>query len=203
MTHSLKFLLFFSLTILLAACKEDEEMTPELEVPTTYAFERDGATTVSFSGQTTRIQMGEELIAAMKDFSISEETLLEMYANETASGEDANPFAAADLNDSDKSIRSKVAASADFFAANTVAAAAIKEDFAHWISAQVQEVFPKQNELAEAGKAGQIADGTSNPLRQRYGAGIQPGGQQRFDRCPDGGSGAQQLPRYGRTGCWR
>ncbi len=154
-------LLLFGSVLFLASCDKDEDNDFTIGVPETYSFERDGATTVSFSGQTTRIQMGQELISAMKDFGVSETTLLEMYANETADGTDANPFSDAALNESTKSIRSKTAASADFFSSNTVDAAAIKEDFASWISAQVNEIFPNENELAEAGKAGQIADGTS------------------------------------------
>ena len=161
MDSRLKLLFLLGMTIFFVACGDNEEPTPEIEVPTTYNFERDGASSISFSGQTTRIQMGQELIDAMKDFSVTEEALLEMYANETASGGDANPFAEASLNESTKSVRSKVAASADFFSSNTVDAASIKADFATWISAQVTEVFPNENEIAEPGKAGQIADGTS------------------------------------------
>ena len=154
----------FALTIFAFGCenKDDDRMPePMFEIPDTYDFNRGGSSTVSFSGQTTRIMMGEELISAMKDFGATEATLLEMYGNTTAEGGDANPFANASLNESTKSIRSKVAASTDLFSSNTVDAAAIKEDFASWISAQVNEVFQNENELAEPGKAGQIADGTS------------------------------------------
>ncbi len=154
------FLYLLILSCFFTACDDDDNMVV-IDTPATYAFERDGSSTVSFSGQTTRIQMGEALISALKDFGESKERLLEMYANETADGSDANPFEDAALNASTKSIRSKVAASADYFAANTVDAARIKGDFTQWIEAQVDEVFPNQNELAEAGKAGQIADGTS------------------------------------------
>lgn len=162
---SLGFVLFF------AACGDDDDTTASIDNPTTYAFERNGASTVSFDGQTTRIQMGEALIAALKNFDATEVELLEMYANETATGGDANPFDNADLNSSTKSIRSKVAASADFFAANTVESAAIKEDFASWITAQVVDIFPKENQLAEAGVAGQIADGTA--VRYINGSGLE------------------------------
>jgi len=161
MNNKLKFLIL-SMSIFMIACGDnDEDINPEVEAPATYIFERNGASTISFSGQTTRIQMGQELIDALMDFNISEEALLEMYANETASGADANPFSDEALNESTKSIRSKVATSTDFFSANTVEAATIKEAFASWIAAQVSEVFPNQNELAVAGTAGQIADGTS------------------------------------------
>lgn len=137
------------------------EEKQEIVNPDTYVFERDGASTVSFSGQTTRIEMAEELISAMKDFGVSAEALQEMFANETADGSDANPFSNADLNESTKSIRSKVAASADFFSANTVDGTAIKADFDSWIAAQVAEVFPNEMVVATAGVAGQILDGSS------------------------------------------
>lgn len=156
------FLFLLAGGLLLTSCGDDDKVTIEIEIPATYDFQRDGVSSVSFSGQTTRIQMGQELIDAMNDFSVSEEQLLEMYANATANGGgDANPFSDAALNESTKSIRSKVAASADLFSSNTVDAASIKADFATWISAQVTEVFPNENELAAAGQAGQIADGTS------------------------------------------
>ncbi|MEL7340807.1 MAG: DUF4856 domain-containing protein, partial [Bacteroidota bacterium] len=151
---------FIALMIVLTACDKTPEIT--IDNPATYAFTRDGQSTVSFSGQTDRIKMGGELGSAMKDFDNSTaELLLEMYRNETASGEDASPFADASLNSSTKSIKSKVAASRDFFSTNTVDAAAIKADFETWINAQIDEVFPAQNELAAAGVPGQIADGSS------------------------------------------
>jgi len=155
------YLYLFLTLFIFASCSDDEETTPSVEAPDTYTFERDGNSTVSFSGQTTRILMGEELISAMKDFSSTEETLLEMFRNETATGGDANPFASADLNDATKNIKSKTAASADFFVANTTESSEIKADFEAWISKQVDEVFPNEMVAAEAGIAGQIADGSS------------------------------------------
>lgn len=156
MNNNLKFLLLICITGFFVSCGDDD-MKSEINEPATYAFERDGASTVSFSGQTTRIQMGDELISALTDFSVTEEALMNMFSNPDG----VDPFENADLNASTKSIRSKVAASADFFSANMVDATAIKEDFDAWISGQVNEVFPNEMVLAEAGTAGQIADGTS------------------------------------------
>lgn len=143
----------------ISAC-DDDDQGPSIDVPDTYEFTRDGASTVSFSGQTTRIQMGEELIFAMKNFSLSEAHLQNMFTNP----EGVDPFVNAELNASTKSIRSKVAASADYYSANTAGAAAIKADFDAWIAAQANEVAPAANELATAGNPGQIADG----LAARY-----------------------------------
>lgn len=140
----------------LVSC-DDDDQGPIIDEPETYEFTRDGASTVSFSGQTERILMGEELISAMKDFSVTVEQLQNMFANP----EGVDPFANAELNASTKSIRSKTAASADYFSANTAAAAQIKQAFDAWIAAQVNEVAPAENTLATAGNPGQIADGSA------------------------------------------
>ena len=154
------YLLLILLGILvLASCKKDP--VEEIENPPTYQFTRDGASTVSFGGQTTRIGMATELINAMQDFSMTEATLLEMYANETALGGDANPYANQTLNESTKSVKSKVAASNDFFSSNTAESATIKAEIASWISSQANEVGANENVLAASGIAGQIADGSS------------------------------------------
>ncbi|MEO0723772.1 MAG: DUF4856 domain-containing protein [Bacteroidota bacterium] len=139
-----------------SAC-DDDDAGPMIDVPQTYEFARDGATTVSFSGQTDRIMMGEELISGMKDFSVTVEALQNMYVNP----EGVDPFSNADLNASTKSVRGKTAASADYFSSNATGSAIIKEAFDAWIAAQVNEVAPAENVLAEAGVAGQIADGGS------------------------------------------
>lgn len=153
------FCLFSGLLLLftLTACEDDDNISPMLEVPESYTFTRDGVSTVSFSGQTERIAMAEELFSAMLDFDQTEEGLDNMFTN----AEGTNPFASAELNASSKSIRSKVASSAELFATNTVRAAEIKADFDGWLSAQANEVFPANNQLATPGTPGQIADGSS------------------------------------------
>ena len=149
--------------VALSSCDNDDDSTnPSIEAPATYSFTREGQSTVSFSGQTARIQMATELINEMKDFdNATLEVLLEMFRNETANGGDANPFESADLNASTKSVRGKTAASRDFFSTNATEGAEIKQDFEDWIAAQISEVFPNENVAAAAGTAGQIADGSS------------------------------------------
>ena len=147
------------LGLLLTSCEKDNAKT--VTAPLTYEFLRGGETTVSFSGQTTRIAMATELNSALVDKDKSAEQLIEMYSNMTVDGEDANPFNDTDLNNSTKSIKSKVAASADFFSMNTVESSKIKADIESWIIKQVSEVFPQSNQLAAAGVFGQIADGST------------------------------------------
>jgi hypothetical protein len=147
--------------LFMVSCSDNLEINTEVSVPDLYTFERNGESTVSFSGQTERIGMATELVAAMSDFDRTEEELIEMYANQSASGDDVDPYENPDYNASSKSVKSKVAASLDIFSSNAVESAEIKAQLQEWITAQVQEVFPNENTLAEEGVAGQIADGTS------------------------------------------
>lgn len=128
-----------------------------IENPESYSFERDGESTVSFSGQTTRLLMGDELLGAFLVETNTVERLTSMFAHE----EGDTDFEDADLNVSDKSIRSKTAASVDYFSTNATDQALIRADFEAWISAQVEAVFPNWQVAAVPGTAGQIADGES------------------------------------------
>ncbi len=137
------------------------EKPTELDVPSSYEFTRDGLSTVDFSSQTIRIQMANELSTMLGNPDVSVQTLLELFANQSADGNDVDPFSSEVLNESTKSIRAKIAASADFFLTNSTSSAAIKEDFETWINRQVTDIYAFKNELAEIGQAGQIADGSS------------------------------------------
>ncbi len=144
--------------LVLASCSSDDDSgTVNVEAPATYVFQRNGESTVSFSGQTTRIQMAEEIISALKDETKTEAVIDAMFNHQ----EGANDFAEADLNASGKNARSKTAASRDYFSTNTTEATQIKETFDGYIADQVNNVFPNWGVVATAGTAGQIADGTS------------------------------------------
>lgn len=160
----MKFKFVLTLTILIPAlfsCEENES-TPSVTAPSNYTFERNGQSTVSFTGQTNRIKMAEEIGSAFLDFeNTTEALLLEMYRNADAQGGDASPFANAELNSAEQSIKSKVAASNVLFSANTAESAQIKAEFESWVNGQIEEIFPFRNQLASAGTAGQLADGNS------------------------------------------
>ncbi|MGM0579944.1 MAG: DUF4856 domain-containing protein [Bacteroidota bacterium] len=104
--------------------KENEENEETYEIPSTYDFEN-----VSYTGQTQRLDMMEELTAYMKtanDGTVLEaQTMLDMYANEN------NAFSKAELNEADskelenKTVESDIIKFQDFireFAAATVEA---------------------------------------------------------------------------------
>ena len=64
------------------SCDPDNDPidTPDPTVaPSTYSFTRNGTSTVSYSGQTTRIAMGQEFISALKDETKTEAQLDAMF----------------------------------------------------------------------------------------------------------------------------
>ncbi|CAM4413052.1 DUF4856 domain-containing protein [Zobellia roscoffensis] len=153
--------LAISSVVFLASCSSDDDVSEMNEDnvminnPTNYSFERSEENTVSFSGQTTRILMAQELLGGFTANTNTAESLQAMYAHE----EGAADFEDADLNTSDKSLRSKTAASVDYFSTNATDQALIRADFESWIDGQVNEVFANWDVTAEAGIAGQLADG--------------------------------------------
>lgn len=166
---TLQNIIFAILVIGLASCGDDDMTKTTVTAPAKYQFERNGASTVSFSGQTTRIMMAEELVSALSDFDQSVESLNKMYANMDALGNDVAPFSQDALNISTKSVRSKVASSNDLFNTNAVEGSAIKAQLATWMEAQINEVATNQDVLAVPGVAGQIADGTKTRYINAYG----------------------------------
>ncbi|QVY65878.1 DUF4856 domain-containing protein [Polaribacter sp. Q13] len=157
-----KVILSLAIVATLISCSNNDNDTDNPTVaPATYSFERNAATTVDFNGQTTRIEMGGEFITALVNTTETVATLNGKFGH---SAGDAD-FSDADLNASSKSLRSKTAASTDFYAANTTEAAVIKAEFDGWIAAQVDDVFPNWNTDAAAGVAGKIQQAGGGSLR--------------------------------------
>ena len=168
----------------------NDEPNNDVKAPATYAFERNGSSTVSYSGQSTRIAMGEEFVSALKEETLTSAQLQGMFAHE----EGNNDFSDASLNTSNKSIRSKTAASYDYYNTNSADAAAIKSDFDGWINAQVDEDFTNWNTIAVEGQAGNIQElgGSTRYVSAKgleYNQAINKGSNWSFD----GGSNAKQL----------
>lgn len=149
--------------VALVSCDDDDdedtggETGNEVVAPNTYSFERDGESTVSYSGQTTRLKMAEEIGDAFKDTDKTEAQIDAMFAHE----EGAEDFSDAELNSSSKNVRGKLAASTDYFSDNSAGQGAVRADFDGWIKNQVDIVFPAWGDVASEGVAGQIADGSS------------------------------------------
>ncbi len=151
----------FAVLGLFTSCNSDDDNMDydgsKINNPTTYSFERNGESTVDYNGQSTRLAMGGELGVELNNPSKTSAALLAMFAHQE--GEDN--FSDAALNASNKNIRSKTAASVDYFSTNATDQALIRADFDKWINQQVDEVFPNWNSPASAGVPGQIADGSS------------------------------------------
>ena len=162
-----KLLLFLTISsLLLVSCDPNEDNDPidnpePTVAPATYNFARDGATTVSYSGQSTRIAMGQEFVSALKDETKTEAELDAMFDHQAGSAD----FSDADLNASSKNIRSKTAASTDLFSSNTTDATAIKNQFDSWIAEQVSDVFPFWSSDASVGVAGKIQEAGGGSTR--------------------------------------
>lgn len=100
---------FVALTIALVSCNEDGEDASTYEIPTTYTFERNGASSVAFTGQTTRLDMLSEIKAYLvkgdRGEAINADALLNMFANENS------PFTNTALNSASVQIENKTFAS--------------------------------------------------------------------------------------------
>ena len=146
------------LSVALISCSSDDDNTDNnnnqsVDAPANYQFTRNGNNTVSYSGQTQRIAMAEELISALKDPTRDQESLNAMFAH-VEGDQDFSDLDMLELNASSKNVRSKTAASADYFSSNSTDANAIKTNFDSWISSQANDVFPNWGNTASPGNAG-------------------------------------------------
>lgn len=168
-----KILLGIAITsALFTSCSSDDDNfneNPQVEAPLTYKFMRDGESTVNFNGQTTRIKMAMEFRSALKDNTKSAADLHGMFAHV----EGDNDFSDADLNASGKNIRSKVAASKEYFSANTTVSNQIKGLLDAWIEDQAATVFPNWETIATAGTAGQLQQAGGGTVRYVNGKGLE------------------------------
>ena len=140
-------LLGFSLA--LASCSDDDVTL--LPVPETYEFTREGQSTVSYQGQTDRLNMLSEIKAYVKrgdaGETIDASVLLNMYANENS------PFSSAELNASSKQLKNKTfIADVQFFEDLFVAAETISSDVA------------QNNTVATEGQGGLLTRNNGNTI---------------------------------------
>ncbi|RXJ45805.1 DUF4856 domain-containing protein [Gelidibacter gilvus] len=158
-------------SVLFTSCSNDDDINsnPQVEAPLTYKFMRDGKSTVDFNGQTTRIKMAQEFLSALKDNTKSAADLQAMFAHV----EGGNDFSVADFNASGKNIRSKVAASKDYFSANTTVSNQIKSVMDSWIEQQATTVFTNWETIATSGTAGQLQQAGGGTVRYVDGKGLE------------------------------
>ena len=152
---------------LLFSCSENEinENSSNYEVPATYNFERNGATTIDYTGQTIRILMLEEMGNYVRDRAaagslVDATKLTSMYANTDQA------FADPLFNSSGKALRDKTAASNDYFTLNFGGGTAAEQDVlrAFYDSTFIAAQNASTGSVASAGVSGNYLDGTSMRL---------------------------------------
>jgi len=141
----IKFIIVALLVLTFVSCNED---TPQiLDVPETYAFERNGLTSVNYSGQTERLAqlaaIEAKMSAANAGNEISGQDLLDMFANTGGNGNGNFSFT------STKQLKDKTSSGDQSYFENLmIAMGAASEAGA-------------ANVMAEDGVAGLVARGTS------------------------------------------
>ena len=120
--------------------------TVTVEIPYSYEYARNGKSTVSYSGQTSRLKMADELYAALNTNTFTKAQLLEMFNEGTG-------FSDASLNSSGKQVGSKTAAGCSHGPLATTKAryTSMLEDFA-------DNVVPAWTATAANGQAGLLTD---------------------------------------------
>ncbi len=141
-----KQLLVMFLGIFLFACEDDPAEVVEIVVtpPATYTFERDGQSTVSFSGQSARLEMAAELGTWLNTPMKTAAELDAMFNDGTGFG---NPALAA----SGKKLGNKTASS-------SIASSTVKPQFDALIVDVTSNVFPNVANDASAGTPGTYTD---------------------------------------------
>ena len=132
------------------SCDDDDNndpVVPALQAPETYSFERNNESTVSYSGQTTRLEQADELYAALNSEG-STATGLDLMFN-GSDGSSAG-FTNDLLNGTSKIIGSKTASS------TLAGSATTKERFNQYIADFASNVAPNWNMDAAPGMPGSI-----------------------------------------------
>jgi hypothetical protein len=120
--------------------------TVTVEIPYSYEYARNGKSTVSYSGQTSRLKMADELYAALNTNTFTKAKLLEMF-------NDGTGFTDASLNTSGKKMGNKTAGS-------QYASATVKPMFDAMLTDFADNVIPNWAVDAANGTAGKLTDAT-------------------------------------------
>lgn len=150
---------FIGLTAFTFSCSSDDPVA--VDVPGSYSFEREGSSTVSYSGQTQRLDMLTELSSYAKSGTsevLSEDRMNDMFNNVNS------PFSQENLNqtgDDRKQIASKLYGQGD--GSTPVDGGATQESFEELFK-QLATISASNGQTAENGKAGVLTTGSSTYL---------------------------------------
>tara|TARA_Y100000994_G_C15702959_1_gene446006 strand:+ start:376 stop:1593 length:1218 start_codon:yes stop_codon:yes gene_type:complete len=153
MKNSLYLTFIFCTSLFITSCDKDDDHDhdhnhhQEVTAPDTYSFERNGESTVSFSGQTCRLQMAKDIYDALNSPNMyTAQQVLEMFNDGT--GFDYS-------YDCGKNVGSKTAASSS-------ASATVKPLFDNMINELFEDVAPNWTNTASVGMSGQITTSTGS-----------------------------------------
>jgi len=139
--------ILFLFAFIFVSCDTDNEEDELIVVaPANYEFVRDGASTVSFSGQTARLNMADEIYNALNTNTFTKAQLLEMFNNGTGFSTDA-------LNNAGKVVGSKTASGC-----NHGALAVTKARYTDMLEDFADNVIPAWTATASNGSAGLLTD---------------------------------------------
>tara|TARA_B100000242_G_scaffold294277_1_gene275957 strand:- start:4880 stop:6034 length:1155 start_codon:yes stop_codon:yes gene_type:complete len=140
-------IMLIAIPLLFISCDNDDDDTTNLvTAPDTYEFLRDGVSTVSFTGQTARLNMADEIYSALNANSKSKAQILEMF-------NDGKGFTGSGLDDSGKKVGSKTASGCLHGVMATT-----KSRFTTMIEDYADNVIPAWSATAANGKAGLLTD---------------------------------------------
>ena len=139
--------ILFLFAFIFVSCDTDNQEDELIVVaPANYEFVRDGASTVSFSGQTARLNMADEIYNALNTNTFTKAQLLEMFNNGTGFSTDA-------LNNAGKVVGSKTASGC-----NHGALAVTKARYTDMLEDFADNVIPAWTATASDGSAGLLTD---------------------------------------------
>ena len=146
-TTILKYLFILAFPLFIISCGSDDDgnLPVEITVPDNYEFLRDGMSTVSFSGQTTRLNQVDEIYLALNSNTYNETQLDEMFA-------DGAGFTDSALNGTGKNVRGKTSAGC------AAGSSATQAQFDAQIADFANNVVPAWSNDASAGIAGKLTD---------------------------------------------
>ena len=146
-TIILKYLFILSFPLFIISCGSDDDgnLPLEITVPDNYEFLRDGMSTVSFSGQTTRLNQVDEIYLALNSNTYNETQLDEMFT-------DGAGFTDSALNGTGKNVRAKTSAGC------AAGSSATQAQFDAQIADFANNVVPAWSNDASAGIAGKLTD---------------------------------------------
>lgn len=148
----------FAVSMLVAtnfSCSSDDDSSsingPEVTAPDTYVFERQGESTVSFGGQTARLEMAASLFNKLNDENVDESALLQMFNDgtgfypESTITDPVQIAAVLALNNAGKKLGNKTAAYGD---------ASVQPKIAGFLTEYANSVSTNFLQNASAGVAG-------------------------------------------------